>query len=271
MFEQHWHGLGEPYYKVAPSMVEALMCTRVDIDCKFLKFSYPVVSIRLPQNHVRNDANAPWLRGVLCTTYAIPDLEEIKFIYAMDFRGRYGDHGVCFQFTLQPGKTLEECFYTPAFNPHPPPGDDGYWPTAEFQRRILGLVVGTLFFAIGGKLTERDRPSVSEGLRNKKLLKKSKGTIGSARKGYVVGQDILLPKSYRSIRNPFLAGEGNRLTHGHIRCGHLRWQPHGPRGNPSSYELIFIAPTVVRPDLPLKPKLTDHVVKAPSGRTTPKT
>ena len=70
-------------------------------------------------------------------------------------------------------------------------------------------------------------------------------------KGWKVGSEIDLPRPL--IRREGYSGNegtGKELEHGHIRSGHMRMQPCG-KGN-KDRKLIFLPPTVVRPDLPMR-------------------
>lgn len=67
--------------------------------------------------------------------------------------------------------------------------------------------------------------------------------------GWLVGSEIDLPRPLVK-RDQCREGTGTELQYGHIRSGHMRYQPCGP-GN-KDRKLIFLPPTVVRPDLPIR-------------------
>jgi hypothetical protein len=78
-----------------------------------------------------------------------------------------------------------------------------------------------------------------------------------------VGSEIALPR-YERTQDDDEHGTGKSLEYGHMRSGHMRMQPHG-KGN-KERKLIFIPPTVVRPDLPIKAsrgyKIDDKILSA---------
>jgi hypothetical protein len=62
---------------------------------------------------------------------------------------------------------------------------------------------------------------------------------------------------------------GRHLERGHIRSGHLHWYATGPRkpgpGEINDYVLKWVAPTIVRPDLPLAP-VKSRIIKTPANK-----
>ena len=69
-------------------------------------------------------------------------------------------------------------------------------------------------------------------------------------KGWVIGREIDLPRPIVNRIGYPDTGGGRELAYGHIRSGHMRLQPCGPQN--SLRRLIFVAPTIVRPDLELR-------------------
>ena len=67
-----------------------------------------------------------------------------------------------------------------------------------------------------------------------------------------LGREIELPPSVLKLLDAHRdsSGPGRELTHAHLRRGHLRHQRKGPMESPR-IELIYVAPTIVRPDLPM--------------------
>lgn len=73
------------------------------------------------------------------------------------------------------------------------------------------------------------------------------------RNGYIIGRreiDLPVPKLTFTGTPDYQTGTGRELHHAHIRRGHLRRQRIGKRDE-NKHKLIFLPPTVVRPDLPL--------------------
>lgn len=131
------------------------------------------------------------------------------------------------------------------------------------RRRILSLVIATMLIAVSDdkRLIRPEQRGVRHRLKAEKAKKRGDKGAGLADKGFLVGADIKLPKDLQQALKPAGTGEGHSLQYGHVRSGHLRIQPYGKRDGKKTYKVIFIAPTLVRPDLPLKPKLTDRAVK----------
>lgn len=73
------------------------------------------------------------------------------------------------------------------------------------------------------------------------------------RNGYVIGSreiDLPAPRVTYVGTADHQTGTGRELQHAHIRRGHMRHQPVGKREE-KKRKLIWLPPTVVRPDLPM--------------------
>lgn len=120
---------------------------------------------------------------------------------------------------------------------------------------VLRICVATMFFAVDNhELVMPDIPReiltvnartksqhVSEQKRIQRELKRCRG--------WKVGSEIDLPRplvNRLERRDP----TGRELEYGHVRSGHMRMQPCGEGSR--DRKLIFVAPTVVRPDLPIR-------------------
>jgi hypothetical protein len=69
--------------------------------------------------------------------------------------------------------------------------------------------------------------------------------------GWTVGREIDLPTTeYRYLHRAASEGGHRELSQGHLRRGHMKMQPCGEQSK--DRKLIFVAPTIVRPDLPLR-------------------
>lgn len=162
-------------------------------------------------------------------------------------------------FDVDAGKTISERFDA---MPETPLTDDGYMPSTEFQKACLRIAVGIAFFAVNDhEVIERVIP---EGYRerreraiktgNKKLLQKVSNEIkntGNANT-FVVGRELVINEHPDDAARQECASGARQLHWGHVQGAHLRWQPHGPREAPD-YKLIFVAPMLIRPDLPMRP------------------
>lgn len=70
--------------------------------------------------------------------------------------------------------------------------------------------------------------------------------------GYKVGSEISLPTARHADEDAedVPGAEHHEITAGYVRRGHMRLQPVGEKR--ADRKLIFVAPHVVRPDLPLR-------------------
>lgn len=79
--------------------------------------------------------------------------------------------------------------------------------------------------------------------------------------GFAIGKDISLPYQSGSTHSVIVEERGRELQYAHIRSGHMRWQWKNDAEGNRIRKLIFIYPTVIRPDLPLKPELTPRKIQ----------
>jgi hypothetical protein len=129
-------------------------------------------------------------------------------------------------------------------------------------RRIVRVAVGVCFFAMDRH--ELILPEVRRKVIDRYIAARRQPTpaeveeaLRDAREhgmgnGYKLGSELVLPRPLVRTHGIGEGGErvdGHELTHGHIRRGHMKMQPHGKERKQK--KLIFVAPTVVRPDLPL--------------------
>lgn len=139
----------------------------------------------------------------------------------------------------------------------------------EDRKRIASLVIGTIFLAISRnrrwvsqtriKIRGKDWCLCGSGRRYKHCCVKTK-TRGGDPIGFVIGKGIDLP--YAPSRSSItVEGRGQELQYSHFRTGHMKWQSKNDAEGNLIKELIFIAPTIVRPDLPLKSKLTPRRIR----------
>lgn len=150
----------------------------------------------------------------------------------------------------------------------------------EDCRRISAIAAGVVFLAISKdrKYVERTRikprptdECVCGSGQKHKLCCGKKGPREGEPVGFEVGRAIDLP--YRSSTSRSVTtGDGRELEFGHVRTGHMRWQKKKDDAGAWTTELTFVHPTIVRPDLPLKPLLTPRQVRERAGRMdTPST
>ncbi len=290
MAENEWFKYGNPYYKVYPQMAHALANISIEIDSKYLHLPFPTYEVCLPksdcfretsdspavcsllvhrENYLRDMASEYGLEALLEETMTenSPELTTVdrdwSFLvhYQLDSEVASNWYGWYFRMGLKEGTTIAEQFekaWTYSKNKE----DTGlYVPSKEFALKLTKMAIAIAFFGIHShemvmedipnKFIERWHKSKREKNESeaKKILDKAK-KMGHF--GWRVGQELALPRPIvKHMNEPSNEQSKNELTFGHIRSGHLRLQPKGKKEKPD-YELIFVHPTVVRPDLPLR-------------------
>jgi hypothetical protein len=283
--EAEWIKNGSPYYKVWPEMADALSNISIEIDAKRLVLPFNTYSIRLPKTECfRETPTSPAvcsmlvhkedylldlakefgmkaLSAFLQTEAAPKDDRDYSLMihYQFDTEKDCDWMGWYFRMGIKEGELLSEQF--DVFWDESAQYLIGYNPSKEFTERLLKLAISVAFFGvhnheviapdIPNRYIERYHRATAkrDTVEAKKLLDRAK-KMGHF--GWKIGSEISLPQPIvRHINDRGSTGQGNELTFGHLRSGHMRLQQVGKRDDPS-YELIFIAPTVVRPDLPIR-------------------
>lgn len=280
--EAQWYDYGQPYYKVWPNMAEYLSNTSIDIDGKYLALPFPAYEIRLSKtNPFREHEKAPVLKSLLIhredyTKGFAVDRETLQDGWA---DGRDWSLMVQYQFDLpqdddamgwyyrMPIKNdipISDCFQD-AWERTSGYMDNQYEPSKEFCQKLVRLAITVAFFGtnqheliipdIPTKYIERYSKAVSakDETEQTKLKDKAKRLHHF---GWKIGSsEITLPRPIRVYDNSHSDGVAEHIRElhfAHPRNGHMRLQPYGNKEN-RRYELIFIPPTIVRPDLPLRP------------------
>lgn len=269
--ESQWYQIGRPEYKVHPGMVEALAHTKLDIPATALQLPYPVFAVRLPSKHLREYRGAPFVRAILVSriTEVQYGQERNKLVFSTNFSEMAPgldpmENNIITKIDM--GAVDSETIHTIDWYldnmPHADVSDGMYWPSGDLNREIVALATAVSLIGIGADrhLVRPARENLTDRRTRERIERRHGRGSASTNHGFEVGQDIKLPKLPRSYRkSDEESGEGPRLNYGHIRSGHMKMQAHGPRH--SLRKLIFVAPTIVRPDLPLKPKSTPHSVE----------
>lgn len=276
--ELSWYEAGNPYYKIWPQIATALGETNIDIDGKFLYLPFEAFEIRFPRHRdfeIKEDANCPPITSMLvyrdeitADTKIINDDRDWSLIVhyqtaetvSHDFCGFYYRMGVKSGRLLSDdyNKAERETKYDKTT----------YEPSKQFAQKLVRIAIATCFFGTNNhemimpdlpyKLEERYHAAVAAKDKTEaaKLLDKAK-RLGHF--GQRVGSELDLPRPLIKHINESGGSQGKyELSHGHLRSGHMRLQRYGSRANPQDennperYELIFIAPHLVRPDLPLR-------------------
>jgi len=279
--QQEWYRWGRPYYKIWPQMLDALAVVDINIPGRFLQMPYPFFEIKLPTCHDMGSPENPKLVGLLVSVAHTGDeiekgipmtLESCdrKMVVSYQFDGPVGQNDI-----LTPEAAFQRIEYSYAMgieedtplqerlddaDLHTSVYNDGtFEPGKEFRSGLMRLAIATCFFGVGQhevvmpdlprKLITKYREAVAAGKPTDDIVDKGNRQMHGV--GWKVGSEIDLPLPM--VRYEYKDGEPLRkreLQKSHIRRGHMRMQQVGPRDNPR-YKMVFIPPTVVRPDLPL--------------------
>jgi hypothetical protein len=295
--ELAWHHFLQPEYKVWPAAIAALASTSVEIDCKHMRLPFPAITLRMPTDFMREEGK-PAIENVLCTivrndgnsSYPTTSMEGSEtsglrldgvswssrgervpavLMIAMKFndpRFSFGHGYMLFTLGLRAGQSLRERLEkldVEKLLADPRRYQTGYVPSAKLIRDIFSVVIGCAFLATSR--LRKDKPIVTPGKNPRPERRRFEKKHGKPQPTFDVGRDLVLPRA-SGVPTPAETGEqgpgegaGRQLKHSHYRTGFMRYQPYGPRGGEQHYELIFIEPTMVRPDLPVKPTTPSEI------------
>lgn len=283
--ECEWHSIGRPYYKVYPEMLEMLGNTKMNFDAAYLNSPFEVFSVLMPglpglpasmlvRVHDRHrvledrrrffekhaDRMPPAMRAgeeKMLADYerATERLTARKGAFAKQVGVTYytaHQQAETIPFAYWEGETVESRLDEDA--------TDGRVPEEcrRIVRVLFPIAIAVAMFAINKH--ELVAPDIDRdilirkfpGGRSKasqKLAEEKRQREAAKVKGWKVGSEIDLPRP-RVITQGQPPERGGELTCGHVRSGHMKMQPCGPRNQ--DRKLIFVAPTIVRPDLPIR-------------------
>lgn len=264
--ERNWTELGRPSYRVSTALAEALVETDLDIQAKHIRFPHSVFGIEIPRGFTLLNAQGRRLLGLLVTATRLSPTGDQAGAYVLGIEAPDGEGPWGFT-VCQTWEGEEE---TPAtFRVRLDPDDvvgerlkemttkrvDDAVTVPESRARLVALALGAALFAVGAN-SKFVRPIQAGG---KRQGRKAHNRPPEPRR-WSLGADIVLPRRGKPAgpTEP-TEGSGRSLQWAHVRQGHLRLVPTGPRSE-RTYVLRYIAPTVVRPDLPLAPRATRHLL-----------
>jgi hypothetical protein len=255
--EEALYAAGRPYYKVWPSIATALTHTEMRVDGEYFRVPYRGFEIKFPKKDnpmwpacSMLGAMLPgdqWLDGRLWSLVMVW-FSNVPEFWDRDDAGNYWAADM----PIKPGLSLEDALdQTALARQCPDPG---------MARRMMRVLVGTCFFGVDKHeiILPEVRRSVIEYYQQERRQPnptEAKEALADAKRiglfGWKVGSEIDLPTKVVNARpcDQGDAKERHELTAGYIRRGHMRMQPHGE--GMKQRKLIFVAPTVVRPDLPI--------------------
>lgn len=295
--ESAWYASLQPEYKAWPSIVAALAATKVEIGCEHLRLPFAAFAVRLPVGFMAEEGGPP-IRSLLVAmlrnvrgTGAVPvtsldsrkpaadvvvpfmvgagtgnDPDVVLFVEAKYVDADGDDAFAAFSIGMEPGTTLEESFSRWSGGPLRQRRlaslkSGQYYLGERLAHELLSLAVGVSFFATGRTKAQR---LVQPDPRPRHERRRFAREEGGEQPAFAVGRDLVLPREQGVPAAP-QGGEGSgaQLKWAHYRTGHLRYQPHGP--GKAERRLVFIEPTLVRPDLPLRPKVTPSAIRPPDA------
>jgi hypothetical protein len=289
--EYTWYSTGRPTFKIFPGMVDALAHTSIEVECEHIHLPFPSFRIELPVSNRLGEAHGePGYDGLLVTTDDIVKFDAleggqgVKLCVFASRRGRekhyeplslklynricaahgtlplMNHHSLLGLPIISEQMTVKELLvkYDEQMTQH-----EESFGSRMARRNLLGLVIATILIATSDdkRLIKPEERGLKHRLKAQRARKRGDKSAGREDIGFCVGADIKLPKELSKAINQPAGGEGRSLNYGHIRSGHLRVQPYGKKGEDKRYKVIFLAPALVRPDLPMKPKLTDRAIK----------
>ena len=257
-----WHHIGRPYYKVWPSMMDALANTKLDIPVESFYEPYSSFVVMLPRPI---PTLGKTIQFFVIRREFMPEIgmetadgngEEMEFL--MQLNGVHPKKGLtCCMASGVRGKTMQ--YGVDQINKLPLGKGDDDAGGVESRQIAFSIAIAVAFFGTDNHevvMPDLERTIIDKGFRPKlRKLKQEEADRRHAReivkcKGWLVGSEIDLPRPEVINRGESALGSGAELTAGHVRSGHLRMQPCGKDNK--DRKLIFVPPTVVRPDLPFR-------------------
>lgn len=260
--ERHWIMTGSPYFKVFPRIAAMLATVNLNIQASFCRLPYQYFAVLFPRGEWRPCKDGPSLLSVL--------------MWESDIKGWFDETAdrvlslnLQFDREAEPGSGLEtsllfnqinnnDLLETQVFGDRTQMGSaatSGLTPEA-FTEAVIRVCLSVCFFGvnrhelIAPEIPRRYVHVIQEArkrgdqARLDKLSERFRGR-------WMIGREIELPSPHVTVERDERDEdhEVRELTHSHMRRAHMRMQASGPRDNPT-HELIFVAPTLVRPDLP---------------------
>jgi len=278
-----------PTYRVYPGIADALITTNIDIPCSEVQIPFDAFTIQLPEDtEIRSPRTGKQLCSILIARLSeffisglritAPDDTRIIMLWQNGRNEDDLDEGY-FIFNLGRENTVEEecqevrSLIISGEGTQSEADDAG---AIELQQ-LFRLVIGTIFMAISKDrcYVERERVIIrgrnicpcGSGEMFRRCCSRTDDLIG-----YNIGKEIILASEQSPGRQVIVEGRGSPLSYGHIRSGHMRWQWYNDDAGVRRRKLIFVHPTIVRPDLPIKPRLTPRGIRRvdpPNNRQNP--
>lgn len=268
----------KPYFKVWPQIAGALCDTEIRIAGEYFHMPYGAIEIRLPK---ADNPLAP-LGACICARLERDELghqddRDWSFVVATfwgleDYWDRdNAGHYLLADIPIRPRQLLEDSLNETRLLQELAKDKCGHM--AGLVRSLVRIAVGVCFFGVDKHelilpdlprrvieryQRERREPSTSEA---EKILRQAKE---AGLFGFKVGSEIDLPTARINHHPAPSTAEHRELTAGHVRRGHLRRQACGAEHK--EHRIIFVAPHLVRPDLPLQ-STHGYRIRVPKGKS----
>lgn len=253
--EEAWVAMGRPYFKVWPAMFDLLKDTKMLFGFDSIKMPFSAIAVLLPESF-------PCKCLLLQPTGFNQAPDTPTAVFSCSFQGSHKTDDRRSSFGLWENQTVEQAlqrFVDIASGDVPFTGARNDSPiTRSVQGQAIRTAIAVAMFAVNRhelvapdidrEILVRKFPGGKSKASQKIAEEKRQREIAKV-KGWKVGSEIDLPRP-RVITQGHPPERGGELSCGHVRSGHMKMQPCGPRNQ--DRKLIFVAPTVVRPDLPIR-------------------
>ena len=246
-----------PYVKIYPTYLDSFRNARLDVPMCYLKPPLEVFAIQLPAY------SRDGLKSLLVREAARGDAMGIISITALRmYQGNIErDINIMYPDPTEQDKTFEQCLdENPIFTETGTP--ESILRAHGCIREASRIALSAILLLNGGNrmVSDGSTPIQPDVLTDDldRFVNGDKATrerlANRARRrgknGWTIGREVPLPRN----RTPYEPSGYMRgpLSYQGFRCGHFRMQACGRRWQDS--RLIFVPPTIVRPDLPLPPQ-----------------
>jgi len=254
---------GRPYYKIWPGIAAALCDTEMRIPGRSFALPFSGIEIRFPKT---DNPMAPVCACVCCRVDASKrgDTDrDWSFVVAyfdhvedFDLRDDAGTYFIA-DIPIRANELLEDSLsQTRLIADCPDP---------DLVRRLVRVCVGVCFFGMDAHeliLPDLQRQVIDhyQSERRQPTQHEAEKALARAKKfglfGWKVGSEVDLPRPRKAYQDRPACEQGEdeddarELTASHVRRGHLRLQGCGP--GRKEERVVFVRPSIIRPDLPLK-------------------
>lgn len=259
--QKNWYKSDKLYYKVWPEMIPLFCKASLKIPVRCLDFDYSSMLIRLPTNQTALQMSGYPVRSMLIWNSACsPEAHGFKSILLYIDFGELYKHGEfdlplhthSYLPTSDLDKTLEEVFDE---MPIRPSLNEGVPINLDEMKQCWRLALCVSFMAKGNsRIIEPDvlNSDFEKYLKNPESgIRLQEKARRRGKYGFLVGRKELFD-SYKPAEHEHHEG-GNELNFAHWRNGHPALQWYGSKDDRKA-KVIWRSDTVVRPDLPFKPK-----------------